>query len=221
MTFLEAINKVLKGLREATVADVDAAAYTVLIGQLVNEAKVDIEDLGPWQALRTTVNKNTVAGTATIDLTTETNDRSYLLYDRNLPQAFVVTTDKERRLQHIQIDELLALQALNPDHQNDIPAAVAFARAAGGMTAHLWPTPDAVYALRFRFVIPQDDMAAEATVITIPAEPVWREALVRAMEERGEEFAGPIERAVARAEQALGAAVMMDFGAEDLTFEPG
>src|SRR5688500_6188504 len=109
MTFLQAINKVLIGLREAQVADVDALPYTVLIGQLVNEAKTDIEDLGPWQALRTTVNKNTVAGTATIDLTTETNDRSYLLYDKNLPQAFVVTTDKERRLQHVQIDELFAL----------------------------------------------------------------------------------------------------------------
>lgn len=221
MTLLEAVNKVLVGLREPVVSAL-TATYSVHLMQLVNDAKQDLEDMGPWRAMRSTVSKNTVAGTSTVDLTTETNDRSYPMVQKNLPLMYIVTANEETPLQLVSVEEIQYHQLMSPDHPDNKPCYIAFSKASGGLTAHLWPTPDAVYALRMVMVIPQAELVAadKDVTFTIPGEPIWREALVRAMEERGEELSGPIERAVARAEQAKWNAVMMDFGAEPMTFEP-
>jgi hypothetical protein len=220
MTLLEAVNKVLVGLREASVANL-TATYSIHLVQLINDAKQDLEDMGPWRALRSTISKNTVAGTSTIDLTTETNDRSYPLVQKNTPLIYIVTANEETMLELVSVEEIQYHQLMSPDHPDNKPCYVAFSKAAGGLTAHFWPTPDAVYAIRFVMVIPQAELTTSdgATSFTIPAEPIWREALVRAMEERGEELSGPVDRAVARAEQAKWNAIMMDFGAEPMTFE--
>ncbi len=218
MTLLEAVNKVLVGLRLTTVANL-TATYSGQIVQFINNAKQDLEDAGPWLALRTTISKSTVSGTSTIDLTTETNDRSYLMYRDNVGLVYLTTSGVERMLQVITPQELQRLQLLNPAQPNAIPQYVAFARASGGQTAHLWPTPDAVYTIKFIFIVPQADLTTSdgSTSFTIPAEPIWRTALVEAMEERGEELSGPLDRAVARAEVARNNAIMMDFAAESMT----
>jgi hypothetical protein len=220
MTLLQAVNKVLVGLREPTVAAL-TATYTVQVLQFINDAKQDLEDSGPWQALRTTVSKTLTPATSTVSLTTETNDRSYLLFKDNVGLAYVTTADKERFLEVVDVEKIQAMQLLVPDQPNDIPCMVAFARANGGLTAHFWPTPDAAYTVKFVMVIPQAELTTSdgSTEFTIPAEPIWREALVMAMEERGEELAGPIERAVARSQQARMNAIMADFGAEAWTFQ--
>ena len=49
--------------------------------------------------------------------------------------------------------------------------------------------------------------------------PVWREAVVRAMEERGEEFSGSLERQRGRALEALYQAILADYGRDQMTFE--
>jgi hypothetical protein len=219
MTLLEAVNKVLVGLREVTVANL-TATYSGQIVQLINDAKQDLEDMGPWMALRTTISKSLVAGTSTVSLTTETTDRSYLLFKDGQGLAYLTTADKERMLTVVSVEEIQRLQLLIPDQPNDIPCYVAFARANGGQTAHFWPTPDAAYTVKFVFIVPQADLTTSdgSTSFTLPAEPIWRRALVMAMEERGEELSGPIDRAEARAQQATWNAVMMDFGAEPMTF---
>lgn len=217
MTYLDLINKVLRGLREPTVADL-SATYTLHIGQLVNEVKEEIEDMGPWYALRTTVNKTLTPSTNNVALTTETNERSYLLYTKGMPMAFVVTVDEERRLDVVELGELEAIRALDPDAQEDVPYAVAFAKSNDGLTAHFFPTPDAAYDVRFIMCVPQDELSAAGTTITIPSRPVWQKALVLAMDERGEEFAGSIQRNEARAHQSLWDAVFADFGKDEMTF---
>lgn len=221
MTLLEAVNRVLIGLREAQVADL-TATYSIHVVQMINMAKQDIEDMGPWKTLRTTVSKTLTPATSTISLTTETNERSYLLYKNNMGLAYLTTADKERTLQVVSLEELQANQLLVPDQPNDIPCLVAFARASAGLTAHFWPTPDAAYTVKFVIVVPQDDFVAStdaAVAISIPAEPVWRVALATAMEERGEEFSGSLDAVRARASRAVDQAVLMDFGAEPMTFE--
>lgn len=219
MTFLQLINRVLRGLREKQATDVDDTAYVEQIGQLVNEAKTDLEDCGPWYALRTTVTGTLTPSTGSLALTSSTNERSYLMFTQGLPLAFVTTTDEERRLDVVEMGELTAIRALDPDAQEDVPYAVAFQRSNDGITAQFFPIPDAAYTVQFEFVVPQDDLAEDTDVLLVPAEPVWREALVRAMEERGEEFSGPIDRAVQRATIARANAIMRDFGADAMTFE--
>jgi hypothetical protein len=220
MTYADLVNKVLRALREDTITTSLAEAYVALVGQYVNEAKEDIENGGPWYALRTTVNSATVTNTQTVDLTSSTNERTYLLYSNNVPQAFVVESGRESQLQVVDVSHIVSLTALaGTNTTNTLPLYVAFSRATGGLTAHFWPVPDQAYDLRFVFVVPQEDMTVYSATITIPGGPVWREALVRAMEERGEEFSGSLEAVRARAAAALSGAILMDYGSDMMTVE--
>lgn len=218
MTYLQLINKVLRGLRENEIGALATSGYPFLIQQLVNEAKEDIEDLGPWKALRSTVNVSLSNGVSTGALT-GTNERSYLLYTNNLPMAFITTADFERRLSVLPLDHIASLQNLYPDADRACPTHVGFAQSSTGLTAHFWPTPDAAYNARFNVIIPQAELAAAATALTIPSRPVWQEALVRAAEERGEEFGGSLDAMRQRAHDSLSSAILADFGSEPLTFE--
>ena len=69
MTYLELINGVLKRLRESTVTTAPENDYSVLIGELVNDAKKQIELRHEWTALRTTLTFNTVPSTSQYTLT--------------------------------------------------------------------------------------------------------------------------------------------------------
>lgn len=218
MTFLQLVNKVLQRLRQDQAVGV-TGGYNALIAALVNDAKRDVEDAGPWYALRTTINGTLTPATATLDLSADTNERSYLLFTKNLPLAFVTTADKEQRLSVVELGEIQALQALDPDAQNDVPYAVAFARSEDGLVAHFFPTPDAAYTVRFVMVVPQDDLVNKNDELTVPAAPVWTQALAFAAEERGEEMGTTVARLQERADKALLDAMSMDFLQDELTFE--
>lgn len=194
------------------------------MAQLVNEAKEDIEDLGPWKALRTdALNVALSSGTASYNLT-GTNERSYLLYlpalEGSLPMAFITTADYERRLSVISIDHWRSLVNLYPDVDNACPTHVAFSKSNTVISAQFWPTPDASYNARFTMITPQAELTSASTSLSIPSRPVWQEALVRAMEERGEEFSGSIGAWRARAQRSLESAVLTDFGADPMTVTP-
>lgn len=219
MTYLEIVNKVLRGLRENTVLGV-TAGYAAFIGQLVNEVKTDIEDMGPWYALRTTVTGTLVAGTAEVNLTASTNERSYLLLDGSgRAQAWITTADEERRLSVLSEAEMDHIQTIDPGADQNVPYFISLRRTNDGLVATLYPTPDAAYTYKFQFVVPQAELTAATTELLIPSEPVWREALVRAMEERGEEFSGSLDRHARRANAALNAALMRDFMADNMTVQ--
>ena len=222
MTYLQLINRILTRLREKSVVSVSSSTkYVELLGQMVNEAKYDIEDAGPWKALRTDITGSMTASVATVDLTASTNERSYLLVDTHTgqPQAWITTAGKLSPLALItqtQMDHLRTM-ATAPESESQ-PIYVSFTTSASGVTAEFYPLPDAAYTYKFVFVVPQDDLSAATDVLTIPAEPVWREALARAIEERGDEFSGDISGYRGRAESALHRAIMTDFGADPITF---
>jgi hypothetical protein len=219
MTYLQLINKVMVGLRENTVANVNIG-YAAFIGQLVNDAKTDIEDLGAWYPLRAALTGTLTAGSHDLDLTGATTERAYLLRDgRGQEQAWITTVDEERRLRVISQPEMEHLLTTDPDVDNDVPLYISFRRNNDGIRAQLWPAPDQAYTYRLRFVVPQAELADKDTGLLIPAEPVWRQALVRAMEERGEEFSGSLDRHVSRADRALKSAMLRDFLADDMTIE--
>jgi hypothetical protein len=161
-----------------------------------------------------------VSGTSTIDLTASTNERSYLLEDTHTgaAQAWITTSGKEDRLTLITSTQMRDLVERDTTSTNAQPTYISFTRSASGLTAELYPTPDDTYAYKFIFVVPQDDLSAKTDVLSIPSEPVWRLALAMAIEERGDEFSGSVERYYARANDALARAIMTDFGADPITF---
>ncbi len=68
-TALQVVNKALVEMREAQV-DNFSADYTVLVLQKVNQAKAEIENMRPWDCLRTVITFPTVSGTETYNLGT-------------------------------------------------------------------------------------------------------------------------------------------------------
>lgn len=218
MTYLDLVNRVLRGLRENTVAGI-TADYPRLIGQLVNEAKADLEDDGPWSALRQTSSLTFVAGDNTV-IVSGSNDRSYLLLDSyGQAQMFVEGLSSPYRLIQISHEDMRAMRIINPNATPGIPIYFSLPRDQDGLTVSIFPVPDVTYTIRGDFIVPQDDLDDVNDELFIPSEPVWREALVRAMEERGEEFAGQLDTARTRASDVRAKAIMRDFGALPLTFE--
>ena len=65
MTYLQAVNKVLKRLRENTVSSVDETLYSRLVGEFVNDANRMVEDAWDWSSLRETKVVTTVVGQPT------------------------------------------------------------------------------------------------------------------------------------------------------------
>ena len=54
MTYLQAVNKVLRRLRENTVNSVDETLYSRLVGEFINDANRMVEDAWDWSSLRET-----------------------------------------------------------------------------------------------------------------------------------------------------------------------
>ena len=60
-TYLQAVNSVLRRVREQEVATVNETAYSRLVGDLVNDAKKQVEDAYEWNSLTTYFTITTVA----------------------------------------------------------------------------------------------------------------------------------------------------------------
>jgi hypothetical protein len=58
-TYLQAVNSVLRRLRESEVSTVSESAYSKMIGELVNDAKASVEAAYGWNALTETLTATT------------------------------------------------------------------------------------------------------------------------------------------------------------------
>lgn len=211
-TFLQLVNYVLTALREDAVAAF-SEPYTLMIAQMVNDAKEEVEDAGTWRALRTEVTFTSTAATDTTTLST-TNDRSYLLLDdEGMPMLFRTDTGQQMRVNVVSMEQLRGMRLGSPP-MTQLPAAVAFTSNGTNQIAHFFPTPDATYNYKGVFVIPQAELSDKTDTLTVPWRPVVRRAIFFAMDERGSEFSGRLETEAAKAQKALDQAILNDFGSE-------
>jgi hypothetical protein len=177
-TYLQAVNEVLSRLRESSVASVTTSAYSTLIGSFVNDAKRQVEDAWDWTCLATTISIPTVAGTSL-----------YTVTGSGVRQRGVTVNDSTNRLtlRNIPIQWIVDQQQLNTV-SSSVPCYYAWSGTDGtDSKVELFPTPDGVYSLKFNMTVPQIELSADATVITVPAEPVIAGAVARALVERGED----------------------------------
>ena len=218
MTFLQLINKVLVGLREDTVLGVTANEVK-LIAQFVNEAKEEIEDMGPWYALRTTLSGSTAASTETVDFTASTNERSYILTDgaTGQPLVWITNSGQETRLIEMPYESMEDLYNSDASPDPGKPAYYSVLPSADGLVLRFWPLPDGVYTIKVRAVVPQAELTATTDELTIAAAPVWKLALAKAMDERGSEFGGN-GGAEMKSRKAIADYILRDFGSDPMTF---
>ena len=177
-TYLQLVNETLSRLRENQVSTVTESAYSTLIGHFVNDAKRQVEDAWNWDALSTTITLNTVASTT-----------NYTVTGSGIRQRDVTINDStsQGRVLNVPIQWIIDQQQLSTV-QSGSPCYYAWNGTDGtDSKIEIYPTPDSVYALKINMVVPQAILAADATVITVPAEPVIAGAVARALVERGED----------------------------------
>lgn len=217
MTYVELINKVLQRLRLDTVTDL-GDAYTLLVGQFVNQAKEEIEDEGPWKALRSAVVVTTAASTSTYTIA-GTTDRSYLLHGADDgPQAYETTAGAKQQIQIIDWESMRQLVNLDPVTTLGRPVYAAINKTTTGLTVRFYPTPDSIRTFEFTCVIPQAEFSVTTDALSIPARPVWMLATFYAAQERGAELSGELGEAKAR--EAIQKAILNDYGSDSRGFYP-
>ena len=82
--------------------------------------------------------------------------------------------------------------------------------SAGDLLIQVYPTPDAVETLNFDLVIPQADLSADSTTLTIPSNPVMQMAFGMALRERGETGGQSAAEQFGVANAALNDAIAID-----------
>jgi hypothetical protein len=226
-TQLTIVNNILRRLREDEVTSVADNVYSKLIGQFVNDAKADIEDVNhEWSAYVTSYDTTILAdsSTRTYDLTS-TNDRSWLIRGPDndyTPAAYDITSTENAQLTDIPYKTLLQTRALNtsataPSVVKPRFFAVTSDSDGRGWTLELlWALDSTASARTWRtyWYVPQADLALDgtdnSTEIKLPARPVELMAFHYAINERGEEMGQPGSVSKERATLALAAALETD-----------
>jgi hypothetical protein len=177
-TYLQAVNDVLARLREASVVTVAQTTYSALIGKFINDAKRYVEDSWNWNALKTTLTVNTVAGTSTYTVT-----GSGLRHKG----AVINNTTQFGEIRNFPLQWILDQQQLSIV-QPSAPSYYAWNGNDGtDSKIELFATPDSAYALKVNLYVPQVDLVAEADVIALLPDAILHLAYARALVERGED----------------------------------
>jgi hypothetical protein len=177
MTFLQAVNGVLRRLRETEVASVSETSYSTLIGDFVNDAREYVEGRYEWLGLDAAITIITSNGTANyiVDAAGEGG---------NVTQLINVTSDTV--LTEMDIQKIRQIQAVSPT--TGAPTHYAFTTPASDLdpTVVLYPTPDAAYTLTAHVDKTGVALSASTDVLVIPSSPVVQMAYALALSERGE-----------------------------------
>ena len=181
-TYTGMINSVLRRLRESEVASPTSSDYAALIGDLVNEAKREVEDAWEWHALSETKTVTTASGTSQYAVTDagkrfKLTDKRFSVYD---------ATNKARLSP--QNPMWLKEQAIvAPQLQKPCFYYFEGFDASGDPYINLYGTPDGTYTINISMLIPQDDFTVGTEVLSVPEYPVILSAYAKAIAERGED----------------------------------
>jgi hypothetical protein len=179
MNYIQAVNSVLRRLRETEVSSVADNAYSKMIGEFVNDAKRQVEDAYAWNAL-----------TDTLSAVTATSIFNYVLVGSG--QRFrimdVLNDTTDMIMKNASSAQMNEWYVLSPN-QKGKPYYYNFNGVDdnGDTQVDLYPIPDGVYNIRFNVFKPQPLLSADSDRLLIPSEPVIFNACARAFAERGED----------------------------------
>lgn len=179
MNYIQLVNSVLRRLRETEVSSVADNAYSKLIGEFVNDAKRQVEDAYPWNALSETL--TAVTGADIFNYVLVGSGQRFRVID--------VLNDTSNSIVQNATSRWMNEQFLLTSVQKGSPAYYNFngTNSNGDTQVDLFPIPNGVYNIRFNVIKPQVALAADADILLIPSEPVIFNAAARAIAERGED----------------------------------
>lgn len=178
-TYLQAVNSVLRRLRETEVSTVNENAYSKMIGELVNDAKSSVEAAYGWNAL-----SDTLTATTTADIF------SYVLEGSGVRFRVIdAINDSQNFFMDVAPTSWMTQQFMQDSPTRGAPRYFNFngQDANGDTLVDIFPIPDAVYTLRFNVMLPQDPLVSDNDLIKVPGDVVILNAFARAIVERGED----------------------------------
>ena len=205
MTYLEAINKVLRRLREDEVASPDTSAYSKLIGEFINDANRLVEDAWDWSALRT------ITPVSSINEFTTTFSVSGLTESDKILGVYNLTDKEEIQLgtQQGLYNSVYIEQASRGKPTNYVTLEQ---DASGNTKAQFYPNPDSAKVILFNYVGRTPELTSGTDVVKAPSTPVVQLAHAMAAEERGETGGTTAGKLYAMAQSSLSDAISMDAG---------
>jgi len=202
MNYLDAVNKVLKRLRERTVTSVSDTEYSELIGMFINDSKLEVEEAWNWSALRTTLTVTTSSGVFNYELNGAKNNPTTLSV-LNVTSTSVMKYQTASWFDDKYLTETVATGSPSNYSFNGVGTD-------GDTLVDLYPSPDGVYTLRFNLVARTEDLEADADKFHVPSHPVVMLAYAKAIEERGEDNAQTGNTAFAVANKILNDSIQLD-----------
>lgn len=204
-TWLSLTNDIQKRLRESQSASVATTNYSTLLGALVNQAKREVEDAWDWHALRQILSFTTSNGTATYSITNSTERSRFFTPTREMYDDTNDGIIRPAPDWYIDRATYLGTTQSSPPVYYRIRGV-----SSGELQVTLYPTPNGTTTIRVPMVVPQADLSANATVLTVPAAPVLERAYVLALRERGEDGGTSFAEAQRAADYALYQAIERD-----------
>lgn len=180
MTYLEAVNSVLRRLREREVSSVSETSYSKLIGDFVNDARAEVENAWNWSGLRTTLTLTTSANIFNYELNGSQNNFNVVDVINDTSNKFMEYRTGQAFDKLFLTQEPVATGSPLYYNWNGVTSD-------GDSQVDIYPIPDGVYTIRFNMLLRNTDLTSNASVIAVPYRPVVLLALARAIEERGED----------------------------------
>lgn len=186
LTHLQIINRILPRLRESTVASWNTTDYSTFISYLLNQVKTEIEEAYFWNSMRDTYQISTTAGITNYAFT-GAGSNAVIISGFN-------TTHVRRLTRSMNADfdnKFFGVSAVQTGPTTEyLPAGV---DVNHDLRVDIWPSPDAVYVLKFNLYVPQEELAADATVPLVPQNVLIEETIARALAEKGDESLAPLQ----------------------------
>ena len=211
MTYRELINQVLIRLREDTITtdwsgaindSGTVSAYHKVIGSLVNDSKLYVEQRHDWLNLRETVNISTVNGTKNYNLSS----------GQEIKILDAINNDTGLHLN--QVSRVYINSVKYPTDDTGEPLYYGFngSDASNNLKIDLSPVPTDAHTISFDIIKHQDVLTTAATVLKVPSQPVILGAWAMAIAERGEDGGTQSSLMAAESLEALKQAIMLDSG---------
>lgn len=178
MTYIELINAVLRRLRESEVTTPSQTKYSALVGDLINEAKREVEDAWNWNTTMTTIQVETEAGLPRYELT-GSGDRYVVIDVYDEDNKHFLTRQIHKRMTQLLLE--------NP--QSSYPMYYDFndKTVDGDTYVDIYPIPDSAYLINFNLYRSQPDFSTGNETLEVPHWPVILGAYSKAIAERGED----------------------------------
>lgn len=179
-TYLQIINAILPRLRRATVASNGATAYSLQVGAVVNSIKTEIEKAWMWRNLRDTYDLTAVPGTTLYTFTNSGPEAKIIdMWNTTSPGQMTRGTFASFN------EKFFGVTSVTLGAPTEfLPTGV---NASNDLQVNIWPSPNATNAIKANLYVPQDDLAADATVPLVPQQVLIEGAIAYLLAERGDD----------------------------------